>query len=147
MYSRRLSLSVIPVLRYPYKRFLSWFRRRTPSIAHGGCSVVSNLCGDGMLNKQLSPAVPGKHAAMKPATCPSKVPLALFLLDACCPLSPCKVAALRVLAGLLEASAEGMDAFRVRDGFNVLYHALARGDDALQQVTLYSPRSKSGTNQ
>lgn len=46
-----------------------------------------------------------------------------------------QVAALRVLAGLLEASAEGMDAFRVRDGFNVLYHALARGDGALQQVT------------
>lgn len=45
-----------------------------------------------------------------------------------------QVAALRVLAGLLEASAEGMDAFRVRDGFNVLYHALAQGDDALQQV-------------
>ena len=39
-----------------------------------------------------------------------------------------------MLAGLLEASAEGMDAFRVRDGFNVLYHALAQGDDALQQV-------------
>lgn len=47
-----------------------------------------------------------------------------------------QVAALRVLAGLLEASAEGMDAFRVRDGFNVLYHALAQGDDALQQVKL-----------
>lgn len=45
-----------------------------------------------------------------------------------------QVAALRVLAGLLEASAEGLDAFRVRDGFNVLYHALAQGDDALQQV-------------
>lgn len=45
-----------------------------------------------------------------------------------------QVAALRVLAGLLEASAEGMDAFRVRDGFNVLYHALAQGHDALQQV-------------
>lgn len=44
------------------------------------------------------------------------------------------MAALRVLAGLLEASAEGMDAFRVRDGFNVLYHALAQGHDALQQV-------------
>lgn len=40
-----------------------------------------------------------------------------------------QVAALRVLAGLLEASAEGMDAFRVRDGFNVLYHALAQEDD------------------
>lgn len=45
-----------------------------------------------------------------------------------------QVAALRVLAGLLEASAEGLDAFRVRDGFNVLYHALAQGDDALRQV-------------
>lgn len=45
-----------------------------------------------------------------------------------------QVAALRVLAGLLEASAEGMDAFRVRDGFNVLYHALAQGHDALQQA-------------
>lgn len=44
------------------------------------------------------------------------------------------MAALRVLAGLLEASAEGLVAFRVRDGFNVLYHALAQGDDALQQV-------------
>lgn len=55
------------------------------------------------------------------------------------PLGSCcasKVAALRVLAGLLEASAEGMDAFRVRDGFNVLYHALAQGDDALQQVKI-----------
>lgn len=49
---------------------------------------------------------------------------------------PLQVAALRVLAGLLEASAEGMDAFRVRDGFNVLYHALAQGDDALQQVKI-----------
>lgn len=45
-----------------------------------------------------------------------------------------QVAALRVLAGLLEASAEGMDAFRVRDGFNVLYHALAQENNALQQV-------------
>lgn len=53
------------------------------------------------------------------------------LLDIC---PAVQVAALRVLSGLLEASAEGMDAFRVRDGFNVLYHALAQGDDALQQV-------------
>ena len=44
-----------------------------------------------------------------------------------------------MLAGLLEASAEGMDAFRVRDGFNVLYHALAQGDDALQQVRRNQP--------
>lgn len=50
-----------------------------------------------------------------------------------------QVAALRVLAGLLEASAEGLDAFRVRDGFNVLYHALAQGDDALEQVRLGLP--------
>lgn len=49
----------------------------------------------------------------------------------CCAV---QVAALRVLAGLLEASAEGMDAFRVRDGFNVLYHALAQEDHALEQV-------------
>ncbi|CAM9109555.1 unnamed protein product, partial [Hapterophycus canaliculatus] len=47
-----------------------------------------------------------------------------------------QVAALRVLAGLLEASAEGMDAFRVRDGFNVLYHALAQGDHALEQLSM-----------
>lgn len=46
-----------------------------------------------------------------------------------------QVAALRVLAGLLEASLEGMDAFRLRDGFNVLYHELAQGDDALRQVS------------